>query len=376
MVNSHKITETLDTRKVQGDGNCLFRALAFLISGNQEDYLMVRVVITEAIANAGPDSVIQNFSERTAGVRLGVHPTVISVGHRGWNLHYWEYILRTKCHGHQCGAQRLKSSLLGVHPAHQMPRSSVWGTEVEIFTTGSTSCAPNATVISVEHRGWNLHYWEYILRTKCHGHQCGAQRLKSSLLGVHPAHQMSRSSVWGTEVEIFTTGSTCYAPICHGQQREGQKLKSSLLGVHSTHQYATVISVGHRGWNLHDWEYILRTNMPRSSVWGTEVETFTTGSTFYAPICHGHQCGAQRLKPSWLGVHSTHQYATVISVGHRGWNLDDWEYILHTNMPRSSVWGTEVETFTTGSTFYAPICHGQQRGGQKLKYSPLPRFCR
>ena len=54
----YKITETLVTRKVQGDGNCLFRALACLISGDEEDHLMVRAAITEAIAKAGPGSVI------------------------------------------------------------------------------------------------------------------------------------------------------------------------------------------------------------------------------------------------------------------------------------------------------------------------------
>ena len=88
-VNGHKITETLVNRKVQGDGNCLFRALAYLISGDEEDHLMVRAVITEAIAKAGPGSVIQQF--------IGREPV-------------WKYILRTN-----------------------MPRSSVWGTEVEIF---------------------------------------------------------------------------------------------------------------------------------------------------------------------------------------------------------------------------------------------------
>ena len=89
-VNGHKITETLVTRKVQGDGNCLFRALAYLISGDEEDHLMVRAVITEAIAKAGPGSVIQQF--------IGREPV-------------WKYILRTN-----------------------MPPSSVWGTKVEIFT--------------------------------------------------------------------------------------------------------------------------------------------------------------------------------------------------------------------------------------------------
>lgn len=89
-VNGHKITENVVTRKVQGDGNCLFRVLAYLISGDEENHLMVRAVITEAIAKAGPGSVIQQF--------IGREP----VG---------KYILRIK-----------------------MPRSSVWGTEVEIFT--------------------------------------------------------------------------------------------------------------------------------------------------------------------------------------------------------------------------------------------------
>ena len=72
MLNGHKITETLVTRKVQGDGNCLFRALAYLICGNQEDHLMVRAVITEAIAITGPGSVIQNFigQESPVGVHL------------------------------------------------------------------------------------------------------------------------------------------------------------------------------------------------------------------------------------------------------------------------------------------------------------------
>ena len=88
-VNGHKITETLVTRKVQRDGNCLFRALAYLISGDEEDHLMVRAVITKAIAKAGPGSVIQQFTGREP---------------------VWKYILRTN-----------------------MPRSSVWGTEVEIF---------------------------------------------------------------------------------------------------------------------------------------------------------------------------------------------------------------------------------------------------
>ena len=89
-MNGHKITETLVTRKVQGDGNCLFRALAYLISGDEEDHLMVRAVITEAIAKAGPGSVIQQF--------IGREPV-------------WKYTL-----------------------CINMPRSSVWGTEVEIFT--------------------------------------------------------------------------------------------------------------------------------------------------------------------------------------------------------------------------------------------------
>ena len=89
-VNGHKITRTLVTRKVQGDGNCLFRALAYLISGDEENHLMVRAVITEAIAKAGPGSVIQQF--------IGREPV-------------WKYVLGTN-----------------------MPRPSVWGTEVEIFT--------------------------------------------------------------------------------------------------------------------------------------------------------------------------------------------------------------------------------------------------
>ena len=89
-VNGHKITETLVTRKVQGDGSCLFHALAYLTSGDEEDHLMVRAVITESIAKAGSGSVIQQF--------IGREPV-------------WKHILRTN-----------------------MPRPSVWGTEVEIFT--------------------------------------------------------------------------------------------------------------------------------------------------------------------------------------------------------------------------------------------------
>ena len=62
----------------------------YYLHDDEEDHLMVRAVITEAIAKAGSGSVLQQS--------IGREPV-------------WKYILRTN-----------------------MPRSSVWGTEVEIFT--------------------------------------------------------------------------------------------------------------------------------------------------------------------------------------------------------------------------------------------------
>ena len=93
MVKGYKITETVVTHNVQRYGTASSRALAYLIPVDEEGHLMVRGTISEAIAKAGPDSMIQQFSNS-----LDWNPPIIT-----------SY-------------------------ASKMPQSSAWATEVELFT--------------------------------------------------------------------------------------------------------------------------------------------------------------------------------------------------------------------------------------------------
>ena len=88
-LHQNQVSETVLVKKVLGDGNCLFRALSYLLCGSEDGHVMLRQTICNTIMRAGPDSVIGRY--------VGENTMV--------------YMQRTK-----------------------MTEDAQWGTDIEIFT--------------------------------------------------------------------------------------------------------------------------------------------------------------------------------------------------------------------------------------------------
>ena len=56
-----KMTEKFITRKVRGDGNCLFRSLSYLVTGSERNHSAIRRAICDYIAQCKQDSAVQRY---------------------------------------------------------------------------------------------------------------------------------------------------------------------------------------------------------------------------------------------------------------------------------------------------------------------------
>lgn len=91
--------------KIRGDGNCLFRSIAFAVSGNEELHLYIRNIITSFIAKSRNPIVYNETPE--------------------------DYLKRTK-----------------------MRENGVWGTDIEIYFAAKVfNCIQN---MDIRMNGWNL----------------------------------------------------------------------------------------------------------------------------------------------------------------------------------------------------------------------------
>jgi hypothetical protein len=54
-LNGNKISDTAITHKIGGDGNCLFRAISFLLTGEEHQHHLIRAKIIERIAESHKD---------------------------------------------------------------------------------------------------------------------------------------------------------------------------------------------------------------------------------------------------------------------------------------------------------------------------------
>ena len=69
-LNNHKITETVLMKKMQEDGNCMFRCISYLLCGSEEGHSLVRERICNVIRAASPNSIVGRYLNETSDIYL------------------------------------------------------------------------------------------------------------------------------------------------------------------------------------------------------------------------------------------------------------------------------------------------------------------